>query len=58
MKAKMPTDEEALALAARVNPKFSPVWDSCGELNRIALSRYFLRWSSRNACFAERRPPP
>lgn len=56
MRQETPTRQEALALAARVDPKFSPVWEERDEAGQAALSRYFLPWSSRKPFLAPMRP--
>lgn len=56
MRCSPPADSEALALAARVDPKFQIVWRDKSPQTQAALARYFLPWRSKKAVLAPTRP--
>lgn len=56
MRSTEPTFEEALALAARVDGQFRPVWDGRPPTEQAALARYFLPHRSAKPTLVPTRP--
>ena len=56
MRHSVPSPEESLALAERVNEKYRPVWNGRSQEERVALARYFLPHSSRKPVLGPTRP--
>ncbi len=56
MRHSVPSPEESLALAGRVNEKYQPVWNCRSSEERVALARYFLPHSSRKSVLGPTRP--